>query len=73
MSTTKDECICRTSWEAAENRGGCNFCTRHKDRWVWAVRSNDENRHLEVRLCESCMAELRQQTRKKHGGSKGDA
>jgi hypothetical protein len=29
---------------------------------VWVVRSNDEHRHLEVRLCAKCMTELRKQT-----------
>lgn len=47
--------------EPVARRGGCNFCTRNTERMVWAVRSNDEHRHLEVRFCRSCMAEILQQ------------
>jgi hypothetical protein len=54
---------CCASWESAANRGGCNFCTGERARRVWVVRSRDELRHTEIRLCHHCMTELRNQTR----------
>jgi hypothetical protein len=65
MSAANEECprrTCCASWESTANSGGCNFCTRNTERMVWVVRSNDEHRHLEIRMCAKCMTELRKQT-----------
>ena len=53
---------CCASWESAAINGGCNFCTRNTERMVWVIRSSDEHRHLEIRLCAACMTDIRKQT-----------
>ena len=54
--------ICTATWTEMGNRGGCNFCTREKEEMIWVISSKDEHRHLEIRLCDKCMNEIREQT-----------
>ncbi len=47
-------------YELVSSVGSCNFCNRRTDERVWAVGSRSANCSLRVRLCEACMAQLRE-------------
>ena len=51
----------RVQMAFASEVGGCNFCTRGTENHVWVVGSNDEHRHLEVRICSHCLADVLKQ------------
>lgn len=42
--------------------GGCNFCTRHAST-VWVLESRDEMRNNIIRLCPTCLKELKAATK----------
>ena len=52
---------------SAREAGSCNFCTRRAGQYVYQVSSDDPDRHLSVRFCSDCLAQLRHLTNEDFG------
>lgn len=42
--------------------GGCNFCRDRNTPRIWEIKSIDPLRGLVIRICDSCMGEVRVRT-----------